>query len=99
MPTAIICSNDFSAVGAMREILVNGYKVPQDVSFIGIDNTNLLCSLTNPKLTSIDIGRYNTGEIAFELLFNRIQDKGRPSQRKIIKSTLIKRDSVIKAKA
>jgi len=94
MPTAIICSNDLTASGAMRELIKFGLKVPEDISIIGIDNSNLLCTLAIPSLTSIDICRYDTGKWAFEMLMNRIKDRNRPVQRKIIRTNLVKRDSV-----
>lgn len=94
MPTAIICSNDLTANGAMRELIKFGFKIPDDISVIGIDNSNLLCTLAIPSLTSIDIYRYDTGKWAFEMLMNRIKDRNRPVQKKIIKTKLVKRDSV-----
>jgi len=98
IPSAIICSNDFSASGALRELIKSGYNIPEDISIIGIDNCNLLCTLAIPSLTSIDIHRFNTGKWVFEMLMNRIKDKKRPIQKKIIKTKLIHRDSVCKAK-
>ncbi|MHB1347132.1 MAG: substrate-binding domain-containing protein, partial [Candidatus Humimicrobiaceae bacterium] len=97
IPTAIFCSNDFSASGASRELIRLGYKIPEDVSVIGIDNSNLLCILAVPELTSIDIYRYNTGKWAYEMLMNRINDGNYPLQKKIIKTKLVIRDSVARA--
>ena len=98
IPSAIICSNDFSASGALRELVKSGYKIPEDISIIGIDNSNLLCTLAIPSLTSIDIYRFNTGKWAFGMLMNRIKDKKRPLQKKIKKTKLVLRDSVGEAK-
>jgi len=98
IPSAIICSNDFSASGASRELIRSGYHIPEDISIIGIDNCNLLCTLAIPSLTSVDIYRFNTGKWAFEMLMNRIKDKKRPVQKKIIKTKLILRDSVCRVK-
>jgi len=36
--TAIFCSNDFMALGAMRAIHDAGRKIPYDYSVIGFDN-------------------------------------------------------------
>ena len=98
IPTAILCSNDFSASGALRELIRFGYKIPEDISIIGIDNSNLLCTLAVPTLTSIDIYRYNTGKWAFEMLMNRINDGNNPIQKKIINTKLVIRESVAKAR-
>ncbi len=96
-PTAIICSNDFSASGAIRELTRLGCKIPDEISVIGIDNCYLLCTLSFPTLTSIDISRHETGRWAFEMLMNRINNKDIPIQNKIIKTKLIHRDSVARA--
>ena len=78
--------------------MIGEKSVPEDISLIGIDNTILLCTLTAPSLTSIDIGVNDASKWAFEMLMKRIQNERRPFQKKIIKSKLIKRDSVSKAR-
>src|SRR6266849_1304905 len=40
-PTAIICVNDITAVGALRELRERGIRVPQDISVTGFDNVKL----------------------------------------------------------
>ena len=45
-PTAIFCHNDWLALNAMRLLQKEGFKVPGDVSILGIDNSpsfNMLC--------------------------------------------------------
>ena len=37
-PTALICVNDITAVGALRELRERGLRVPEDVSVTGFDN-------------------------------------------------------------
>ncbi len=98
IPTAIICSNDFSASGVLRELIRSNYRIPEDISLVGIDNSNLLCTLAIPALTSIDIYRYDTGTWAFEMLMNRIKNINGPIQKKVIKTRLIVRDSIAKAR-
>jgi LacI family transcriptional regulator len=40
-PTALICGNDITAIGALRELRERGLRVPQDVSVTGFDNVKL----------------------------------------------------------
>ena len=40
-PTAIVCVNDFTAVGALRELRERGLRVPEDVSVTGFDNVKI----------------------------------------------------------
>jgi LacI family transcriptional regulator len=45
-PTAIFCHNDWLALDAMRFLQSEGFKIPGDVSILGIDNSpsfNMLC--------------------------------------------------------
>ena len=50
--TAIVCSNDLMALGAVRAVQSRGLKVPEHVSVIGYDDS-LLISFTEPPLTTV----------------------------------------------
>ena len=52
MPTAILCCNDWVALGAFMELQAHGIKVPQDVSLVGHDDVSF-CKTIEPRLTSI----------------------------------------------
>lgn len=73
-PTAIICVNDFMAVGAMRALQSNGIRVPQDISVTGFDNIRL-SEFCSPPLTTVHIPREEIGRIIFEQL---VTDSKRP---------------------
>ena len=55
-PTGIICVNDITAVGALRELRERGLRVPQDVSVTGFDNVKL-SEFCYPALTTVHIPR------------------------------------------
>jgi DNA-binding LacI/PurR family transcriptional regulator len=61
-PTAIICVNDITAVGALRELRERGIRVPQDVSVTGFDNVKL-SEFCYPALTTVHIPRDRIGHI------------------------------------
>ena len=50
--TAIFCSNDLMAFGAMRAIQDKGGKIPQDYSIVGFDDMHF-SSISNPRLTTV----------------------------------------------
>ncbi|GIP32876.1 LacI family DNA-binding transcriptional regulator [Paenibacillus sp. J2TS4] len=52
LPTAIFCSNDDMAVGAMKAALEYGLKIPDDLSLAGFDD-NLFSGYLSPALTTI----------------------------------------------
>jgi DNA-binding LacI/PurR family transcriptional regulator len=66
-PTAIICVNDITAVGALRELRERGIRVPQDVSVTGFDNVKL-SEFCYPSLTTVHIPRERIGHIIVDAL-------------------------------
>ncbi len=95
-PTAIICVNDFMAVGVLRELRERGLRVPEDVSVTGFDNIKL-SEFCNPLLTTIHIPRDRIGRLAFQSLVPE-SAKGKPPGREIlIDPEFIVRDSTGRA--
>ena len=66
-PTAIICVNDVTAVGALRELRERGLRVPQDISVTGFDNVKL-SEFCYPALTTVHIPRERIGHIISDCL-------------------------------
>jgi DNA-binding LacI/PurR family transcriptional regulator len=78
-PTAIVCVNDFMAVGALRELREQGIRVPEDVSVTGFDNI-ALSEFCCPALTTVHIPRDQIGRTIFECLVpdsKKSRSKGR----------------------
>ena len=92
LPTAIVCSNDLTALGAMKAFKASDIKVPDDMSIIGLDNI-ALTEIVSPTLTTIELERYRIGKTSMEMLLNRIKDKKLPKQTRIFKTKLIVRES------
>ncbi len=55
-PTAVIASNDLTAIGALATIREAGLEVPRDISLIGFDDISF-AHLTQPPLTTIVLSR------------------------------------------
>jgi LacI family transcriptional regulator len=66
-PTAIICVNDVTAVGVLRELRERGIRVPEDMSVTGFDNVKL-SEFCHPALTTVHIPREQIGHIICESL-------------------------------
>jgi len=81
-PTAIVCVNDFMALGVLRELREAGLRVPKDVSVTGFDNITL-SEFCYPALTTAHIPRDRIGHIAFESLALE-GDNAQPSGREIV---------------
>ncbi|MNO81376.1 putative HTH-type transcriptional repressor ExuR [compost metagenome] len=51
-PTAVFCSNDDMAIGAMKAVFERGLQVPDDVSIVGFDDSGFSL-FANPSLTTV----------------------------------------------
>ncbi|WP_210408202.1 LacI family DNA-binding transcriptional regulator [Allokutzneria sp. NRRL B-24872] len=67
----LFCANDLIAVGALRALREAGRRVPDDVAVVGMDDTEL-ARVTWPTLTSVGLGSARRGELAAELLVDRL---------------------------
>lgn len=67
-PVAVFAANDLWGAELIQAARANGYRVPDDVALLGVDNEELLCELAFPPLSSIRIGGEQMGRAAVELL-------------------------------
>jgi LacI family transcriptional regulator len=81
-PTAIICVNDFMAVGVLRELREQRLRVPEDISVTGFDNI-LLSEFCHPSLTTVHIPRERVGHLAFDVMLPEAV-KGKPPGREVL---------------
>jgi len=70
-PTGMVCANDLMAFGALKACHRVGLKVPDDMSVIGMDNTET-ATWSNPPLTSIIMKEEEIGHHAATFLMERI---------------------------
>ena len=92
-PTAVFASSDVMAIGALMAIQEQGLQVPNDVSLVGFDDI-AEASTTTPKLTTVSQPKYQTGEVAAQLLFDRVEGASPGERQKIVLShQLVIRDS------
>ena len=70
--TALLCHNDETALGAMQCLQRHGFAVPDDVSVVGFDDTEI-CELTSPKLSSVKVPLREIGAAATRLLLDQIE--------------------------
>ncbi len=71
--TALFCANDLTAIGAMKAIKEMGYKVPDDISIISIDDIDT-AQYVSPMLTTIHIPMEELGKMTAKILIDRIEN-------------------------
>jgi len=91
-PTAILCSNDLMAFGALLALREAGIQVPQDVSVVGFDDI-LFARFTQPPLTTINVDRDRLGTVAFEALQSMLRCKQGQGFEYVLASQLVVRES------
>jgi DNA-binding LacI/PurR family transcriptional regulator len=66
-PTAVICSNDMTAIGVLRAVYMANLRVPEDLSVIGLDDIDF-AEFTLPPLTTIRLSRQELAKATFDAL-------------------------------
>ncbi len=66
-PTAIVCSNDMTAIGLLHTAHRLGRKIPEELSLIGFDDL-LLSEIVQPALTTLHLSRKEIATRAFYAL-------------------------------
>lgn len=94
---AVLCVNEIFAVQCMKIIKHLGFNVPKDISIIGFTD-GILSKFSEPILSTVAQHGDKMGELAAELLINRIESSDEieyPFKTEVINATLIKRGSTI----
>jgi LacI family transcriptional regulator len=71
-PTALLCSNDMTAIGVMRQAFELKIRIPQQLSVIGFDDTRLAGFMT-PPLTTIQMSQTELARLAFDALYKEVK--------------------------
>jgi LacI family transcriptional regulator len=80
-PVCIFACNDDRAVSVLEACKTAGVSVPQEVAVLGVDNDELICNLSSPPLSSIELDFERAGFSAAQHLDDLIHRK---AERKII---------------
>lgn len=97
-PTAILCSNDLTALGAIRALHDRGVRVPEDVSVVGFDDIDFAV-VAHPPLTTIRLSRELLGTLAFQALEKLLRSKTHRGAEYVVGTELIVRQSTAAAPA
>ncbi|TRD19736.1 LacI family DNA-binding transcriptional regulator [Palleronia caenipelagi] len=76
-PTAVLCGNDVLAVGAVKQALNLGLRVPQDVSITGFDDISV-ADIVTPGLTTVHVPHWEMGARAAQMLLQLRNGEDRP---------------------
>lgn len=91
IPTAVLAVNDFVAVGALNAAKKRGYKIPEDISVTGFDNT-YITDIVSPSITTVDQNYVLLGKTAVDIIVN-LCNGGKTNKVNNIKTRIVIKDS------
>ena len=74
---AVFCNNDWEAAAIFNAAALARRKVPEEIALIGVGNEELLCTATEPRLSSVETRLYERGFFAARML-DRMMEEGPP---------------------
>lgn len=74
MPTAIVCYNDFLAVGVYNTLHEHGLLIPRDISVVGFDNI-VISEFLTPPLTTLHQYKFELGVRAAYMLLEMLEQE------------------------
>lgn len=87
---ALFCASDLIAIGALRALLEQGRRVPEDVAVVGFDDQPV-AAFCNPPLTTVMQDTKLAGEKLVNTLIREI--RGEPVESEVLLPTLVVRQS------
>lgn len=93
--TAVITANDMVAFGVLKQAVINGRKIPEELSIIGYDHLEI-AAILGISLTTVDQNVSLLSEETVTLLQQIITKKTKNTKTVILKPSLFKGESVKK---
>ncbi len=91
LPEAIICSNDYEAIALSNELIMRGYRIPEDTMISGVDNT--VESVEHvPSITTTEISNKTLVDAALRVI-EGVRAGKKPDLNTYIPGNLILRES------
>lgn len=89
--TALVCQDDYTAIGVCRGLRESGIRVPEDVAVVGSGDIDVSAYVT-PALTTLVTPYEAIAQAAMELMLEQLEGEDKPRQ-VILRSRLIVRES------
>jgi LacI family transcriptional regulator len=94
-PDGFMCMNDYTATGVLLATKRLGLSVPEEVSIFGFSDSEVSQD-TDPMLSTINQHPFEMGEQAMNLLIDKIEKNEQSPKNKIIKTSLVLRETTRK---
>ena len=71
-PVALFCCDDENALYVSETCKICGLRIPDDISLLGVDNDELICNISDPPISSVELnvkaGGYALGRLIHEMI-------------------------------
>jgi LacI family transcriptional regulator len=91
-PTAVLASNDMTAIGALGAIHEQGLLVPEDISIVGFDDIQI-SAFTQPALTTVRLSREEIARVAFRALYSIRKEGGKGAEYGVQPTLVVRRST------
>jgi LacI family transcriptional regulator, galactose operon repressor len=93
-PSAVLCSNDMTAIGAMRAAFDLCLNIPRDLSVVGFDDIKL-AQFMAPPLTTVQMSQTEIARLSFSALLDSLEPTRHGNGRQVysMKTNLVLRHS------
>lgn len=88
-PIALMACDDTQANKIMEVCRILGINIPEDIAVLGVDNDEIMCSLSDPPLSSVNLNIIKGGYEAALLIDQLIKNKNTPYENVIIQPIAI----------
>ncbi|MDO4810474.1 MAG: LacI family DNA-binding transcriptional regulator [Eubacteriales bacterium] len=94
LPDAIICANNYIAMGCVDALCKRNMKIPQDIGVVAFDDYPF-SRMIEPQLTVVDINVRDLGKQAGKLLIDMIKHSNMQVQTYVTTSYIVERQSTM----
>jgi hypothetical protein len=88
-PLALMACDDTQGNKIMEVCRVLGIKIPEEIAVLGVDNDEIICSLSDPPLSSVNLNIVKGGYEAAQLIERLMRDKEASCEDVVIHPTTI----------
>lgn len=93
MPTAFVCNCDEVAAKLIIQLNRSGYRIPEDISVTGFDNS-VYSSMSKPNITTFEVNTEQMASVAVDELLAKIKTPSKASGMIQVKGKIVYKDSV-----
>lgn len=92
MPTAFVCNCDKTALLLIEKLKAKGYKIPQDISVVGFDDS-IHAVNSDPQITTIRVNIEVMAKAAAKTILKKIKNNEKAYGRVLVEGSIIIRSS------